>query len=115
MPRTIVKLSPISESVSRRFFKAIDRLVAYKEIRALGSFCEGNHLSASRYREMRFEYGVTPTGKRSRYKNVEIEALYALVANYSISAEWLLTGRGEMIKARRKVRNEVQHKVGASS
>ena len=102
MPRTIVKSSPISESVSRRFFQAIERLVMYKEVSTLGSFCESNNLSASRYREMRFEYGVAPTGKQSRYKNVEIEALYALVANYPISAEWLITGHGEMLKPQRK-------------
>lgn len=102
MPRTIVTRSPISEGVSRRFFQAIERLVLLKKVSALESFCVGNNLSASRYREMRLEYGVTPTGKVSRYKNVEIEALYALVANFSISAEWLLTGIGEMMAAKPK-------------
>ena len=61
-----------------------------------------NNLSAPRYREMRLQYGVTPTGKVSRYKNIEIEAIYALVANFPISAEWLITGRGEMLKPQRK-------------
>jgi hypothetical protein len=44
--------------------------------------------------------GVTPssTSKPSRYKTVEIEALYSLVQSYGISAEWLLTGRGEMFR-----------------
>lgn len=102
MPRTIVTKSPISEAVSRRFFEAIERLVSLKLVSALESFCVDNGLSASRYREMRFEYGVTPTGKQSRYKNVEIEAIYALVANFPVSAEWLITGRGEMMKPQRK-------------
>ena len=103
MPRTIVKCSPISEAVNRRFFRAIEKLVALGRISALESFCADNALSSSRYREMRFEYGVMPTGKRSRYKNIEIEALHALTANFPVSADWLLTGLGDMIvKHRRK-------------
>ena len=98
MPRTIVKRSPISEAVSRRFFEAIDALVAFKLVSSLESFCVDNELSAPRYREMRLTYGVAPTpGHVSRYKNMEIEALYALVANFPVSAGWLITGRGEML------------------
>jgi len=106
MPRTIVKKSPISEGVSRRFFQAIDALVTYKLVSALESFCVDNNLSASRYREMRFEYGVNPTGKVSRYKNVEIEAIYALVANFPVSAGWLITGRGNMMTRKIKAAKE---------
>lgn len=102
MPRTIVTRSPISEGVSRRFFVALERMVQLNKVSALESFCVENKLSSSRYREMRLQYGVTPTGKVSRYKNIEIEALYALVANFPISAEWLVTGRGEMVKPQRK-------------
>lgn len=98
MPRTIVKRSPISEAVSRRFFEAIDALVTYKLVSALESFCTENNLSAPRYREMRLTYGVTPSpGYVSRYKNVEIEAIYALVSNFPVSAGWLITGRGKML------------------
>lgn len=98
MPRTNVKNSPISDGVSRRFFQAIDALVSYKLVGSLESFCVDYSLNSSRYREMRFVYGVTPTaGKVSRYKNVEIEAIYALVANFPISANWFITGRGNML------------------
>lgn len=97
MPRTIVKSSPVSDAVNRRFFRAIEKLVALGKISALESFCVGNALSSSRYREMRSEYGVMPTGKRSRYKNIEVEALCALTARFPVSADWILTGRGDMI------------------
>lgn len=106
MPRTIVTNSPISESINRRFFQAIDALVSFRFVSALESFCVDNNLSSARYREMRLEYGVTPTGKLSRYKNIEIEAIYALVANFPISAGWLITGRGEMLT--RKIRKAAQ-------
>jgi hypothetical protein len=52
---------------------------------------------------MRLEYGVSPKpGYVSAYKNVEIEAIYALVANFPISAGWLITGRGEMLTRKLK-------------
>ena len=47
---------------------------------------------------MRLEYGTNPKpGYVSAYKNVEIEAVYAIVANFPVSADWLITGRGEML------------------
>ena len=89
MPRTIVKTSPISEAINRRFFVAIDMLVNLGKI---------DSFSAPRYRETRLGYGITPKpGYQPRYKNLEVEALYIMVANYPISAHWLLTGRGEMM------------------
>ena len=40
MPRTIVKTSPISEAINRRFFVAIDMLVNLGKIDSLSHFCE---------------------------------------------------------------------------
>lgn len=101
MPRTIVKDSPISEGVNRRFFEAIEALVTLGEISALDSFCNLYNLSAPRYREMRLTYGVSPKpGYQSRYKNIEIEAIYSLVVNYPISSRWLITGRGKMLRGK---------------
>ena len=43
-------------------------------------------------------YGVSPKpGYQSRYKNIEVEAIYSLVVNYPISSRWLITGRGKML------------------
>lgn len=98
MPRILVKSSPISESVNRRFFVALDALQTYRLISSLEAFCNEYKLSSPRYREMRLAYGVAAApGRVSRYKNIEVEALYYLVANMPISASWLLTGRGEML------------------
>lgn len=99
MPRTIAKTSIISEGVNKRFFEAIEALVNLGKVSALDSFCTLYDLSAPRYREMRLTYGVSPKiGHISRYKNIEIEAIYSLVANYPISSRWLITGRGKMLK-----------------
>lgn len=101
MPRTIAKDSPISEGVNRRFFEAIETLVNLGRISALESFCTLHDLSAPRYREMRLNFGVSPKADYvSRYKNIEIEAIYSLVANYPISSRWLITGRGKMLSGK---------------
>lgn len=103
MPRTIVKRSPISEGVSRRFFLSIETLVTAGQVNSLEAFCNANKLSPPRYRAMRLEYGVTPKpGYVSAYKNIEIEAIYALVMNFPVSAGWLITGRGEMLTRKLK-------------
>lgn len=87
-----------SDAVNRRFFIAIDALVTYKLVSSLSGFCVLHGLSPSRYREMRRQFGLTPKeGYTARYRNMEIEALSILVANYPISALWLLTGRGNML------------------
>ena len=76
MPRTIVKTSPISEAINRRFFVAIDMLVNLGKIDSLSHFCELHNLSAPRYREMRLGYGTTPKpGYQTRYKNLEVELI----------------------------------------
>ena len=92
MPRTIAKPSTISEGINRRFFEAIEAIVSLGKVSALEAFC------APRYREMRLTYGVSPKpGYQSRYKNIEVEAIYSLVVNYPISSRWLITGRGKML------------------
>lgn len=103
MPRTTVNTSPISDAVSCRFFVALDALINTGKIDSLNQFCELHNLSAARYREMRLTYGITPNPQhKPRYKNLEIEAIYTMVANYPISAHWLLTGRGEMMTEKKK-------------
>lgn len=107
MPRTIVTNSPISEAVNRRFFMALDAIVTYKLTPSQDAFFIEHDLSAPRYREMRLQYGVAPTtGKQSRYKNIEIEAIYTLVAFYPVSANWLITGRGNMLTRKITAKNE---------
>ena len=92
------KVSKIEDGVNRRFFQAIEMLVSLDRLSALESFCNEAGLSPPRYREARFSYGVTPrTDKESRYHTIEVEGLYFLVVNYSVSADWLLTGRGKIL------------------
>ena len=96
-PKKPKVVAPIEDGVNRRFFIAIDTLIALGRLASLESFCKESGLNSPRYREARFTYGVTPSPvNTSRYKSIHIEALYYLAMRYSVSANWLLTGRGEM-------------------
>jgi phage terminase small subunit len=101
------QLTEIANKVNRRFFEAIETLVSIGDIKSLSGFCDEFDLSSSRYREMRSTYGTSKNqnAKESRYKSVEIEALNYLCNFYSVSAEWLLLGRGKMLK------NEANDKI----
>jgi len=98
--RNTKQLTRISEGINRRFFEVIADLTATGKINSLSEFCRNFDLYDSRYREMRSTYGITkkPDAKVSRYKTVEPEALYYLCISFSVSAEWLLAGKGEMYK-----------------
>ena len=81
--------------------------MALREVKSLESFCLLHRLSPPRYRALRLQYGTTPKpGYICAYTKVEIEAIYALVSNYRVNAEWLITGRGEMMAKR--VNNETK-------
>jgi hypothetical protein len=105
--RTAKRVTPIMDGVNRRFFVAIDMLVAMRRVNSLEAFCKEFNLHPPRYREMRLTYGVTPNpnSKPSRYVNIEIDAIYYLCHRYSVSTEWILLGRGKMFK------NEANNKV----
>ena len=94
------QVTPVMEGINRRFFAAVGVLIDMKSVNSLSAFCIEFDLSAPRYREMRATYGVNPNpnAKPSRYKHIEMDALYLLCKEYRISAEWLLLGKGYMFK-----------------
>jgi hypothetical protein len=98
--RTAKRVTPIMDGINRRFFIAVDTLVTKGCVNSLQALCKEFNLHAPRYREMRLTYGVTPNpnSKPSRYVNIEIDAIYHLCDKYSVSAEWLILGKGKMLK-----------------
>lgn len=100
MPGNKAKVcSPIEDAINRRFFEAIEELVTLGRLSALDAFCREAGLYSPRYREMRGTYGVTPrAGYVSRYKSLQAEAVYTLTAKFGVSADWLITGRGKMLR-----------------
>lgn len=83
------------EEIALRFFAAIDRLKQENAIRGLKTFCDRYSLNRTRYSRLRF---AVENGVQCGYKSVETSALSALVLDYGISGDWLLTGMGKMLR-----------------
>ena len=83
------------EEIALRFFAAIDRLKQENAIRGLKTFCDRYSLNRTRYSRLRF---AVENGVQCCYKSVETSALSALVLDYGISGDWLLTGIGKMVR-----------------
>lgn len=77
--------------IIRRFFEAIDTLKSEKNISGLKDFCEKHGLNVTRY----YEIKNLVEGKPSRYKTLEIDALYILALKYGFSLQWLFFGVGD--------------------
>ncbi len=78
-------------SILRRFFEAIELLKSEKQITGLKDFCEKHGLNITRY----YEIKKLIDGGESRYKTLEIDALYILAKNYKFSVQWLFFGIGD--------------------
>jgi hypothetical protein len=105
--RVAKEATPVMEGINRRFFRAIEALISLRRVKSLEALCNEFNLHSPKYREMRLTYGVSPNpnSKLSRYKNIEMDAIYLLCDKYFVSAEWLMLGRGKMFK------NETHDKI----
>lgn len=93
-------LSEISVGINSRFFQALQSLMDSGSIPSLDAFCKENGLSRPKYSEFRAQYISGTSGtSHSRYKILDNEAVHALVVKFGISADWLITGRGSMVKS----------------
>lgn len=82
-----------SQKIIARFFKALYELKARKEIRGKQTFTA--------------KYGINRWNLNTLEKNLasdifQVAWLTYLVRDYGVSAQWLLTGQGEIFTAKRK-------------
>lgn len=76
----------LSQEIHRRFFKAIDELVARKMLRGKKSFATKYELNQGNF----FKLRANPEAE------FQMSFLTLLVNDFGVSAHWLLTGKGEM-------------------
>ena len=84
-----------SKEIQHRFFEALGILISTKKIDSLQSFCESYDLHRPKYSRLR-KQDKENIKIESGYKFIDIDALSYLVSDYKVSANWLLTGIGEM-------------------
>lgn len=83
-----MKISKEGIAITNRFFEAIEYLCSKKTIRGLQTFTRAHNMN----------YWNTCTVRNQPDKSVlKPEWLAWLVQDYSISAVWLLTGKGEIM------------------
>ena len=81
--------------INKRFFKAFEALSVAGKIDSMTAFCEKYGLYRIKYSRLKAKINE-PTKKDTDYKNVDSVALGYLVKDYNVSAEWILTGKGQM-------------------
>lgn len=89
-------VSPLTQGVQRRFFEALDAIIARGDLAGLQTFCTDHGLHKAKYSNLRT--ATRNPEHDARYKFIDIDAMVYLTRDYSISPEWLLLGRGKMSK-----------------
>lgn len=90
-------INPRAIAIQERFFQALDILIESKELPGLKTFCTDNNLNRTKYSRIKNALGKPI--EESTYKMIDIDALAAICKDFGVSAEWLLLGRGKMLKS----------------
>lgn len=93
-------INPRAIAIQERFFRALDILIESKELPGLKTFCTDNNLNRTKYSRIKNALGKPI--EESTYKMIDIDALAAICKDFGVSPEWLLLGRGKMLKTERK-------------
>ncbi len=91
------RISDTGIEITNRFFEAVDELKRQKVIRGLKTFT--TRFNANRC-------GLVAAKDNPATNQVKPEYLTYLVEGYGVSADWLLTGRGEMFKGVSKAKHK---------
>ena len=80
-------VSETGQQITARFFEAAEELISQKKLRGVQTLAKEIGVEGSRFRVVRRQpetYVLKP------------EWMHYLVTTYGVSADWLITGRGEM-------------------
>ena len=81
--------SPDSIEIIKRFFEAIDAVIAMKKIRGVQTFTREHDINRWYFNRMRKD---PVNGK------IQLAWLNYIVKDYGVSSTWLLTGHGKMFE-----------------
>lgn len=93
-------INPRAIAIQERFFQALDFLIDSKKLSGLKTFCTDNNLNRTKYSRIKNALGKPI--EESTYKMIDIDALAAICKDFGVSPEWLLLGRGKMLKTEKK-------------
>ncbi len=77
----------ISINIMLRFYEAVDTLISLKRIRGKQTYCTLAEIDKRKYYEQQ---------KDINKGHFQVSWIVPLITQFSISSDWLLTGRGKM-------------------
>lgn len=92
-------IRPQAKAIQTRFFQAIELLIESGKLSGLQPFCNEYGLHRPKYSNLRSaEVNPSLNVNLAGYKCIDIDALAYLAADFGISSDWLLLGRGPMFR-----------------
>lgn len=89
-------INPQAMQIQRRFFEALDMAITLGKIEGLQGFCKSHGLNRTKY--SRIKNTLDKPLNEMTYKMIDIDALSGICIDFGVSPEWLLLGRGKMLK-----------------
>lgn len=89
-------VNPQAIQITRRFFQALNLAVELGKVDGIKGFCECHGLNRVKYATLKNTLDK-PIDEMT-YKCIDVDALAGICTDFGVSAEWLLLGRGKMLK-----------------
>ncbi len=89
-------VNPEALEITRRFFQALNLAIELGKIDSIKVFCAAHNLNRTKYATLKMT--IDKPIDEMTYKCIDVDALAAICIDFGVSAEWLLLGRGKMLK-----------------
>lgn len=89
-------VNPQAIEITRRFFQALNLAVDLGKVDGIKGFCAAHNLNRVKYATLKNT--IDKSVDEMTYKCIDVDALAGICKDFGVSAEWLLLGRGKMLK-----------------
>lgn len=91
-------INPQAIEIQKRFFQALELAIDSGKINGIKGFCDNHKLNRIKYQNIKMS--LQKPLEESTYKCIDIDALQYLCNDFNVSCEWLVFGRGQMLKGK---------------
>ncbi len=89
-------VNPQAIEITRRFFQALNLAIELGKVDGIKGFCEKHHLNRVKYATLKTT--IDKPIDEMTYKCIDVDALAGICNDCGVSADWLLLGRGDILK-----------------